>query len=186
VADDITYDAGPWHVTIGSDGKITYFNRDGVSEVLPTPHSREAVLGIVDDRPVFIIREVAEDLAKTWAVLSAADRTIEQAVAEIPARYRDRVAELCSDVEPETVDDLASLVLDNDVLDWPSQLMLSWIPDEIQRLYEDPSPSMQFSASSGPCLTFRVDVGEQVASALQATGFVVERHDNLVCPAMGL
>lgn len=139
-----------------------------------------------DGRLVFIPRGLALELRDTLKIAQDAT-TWGELRAGLPGHRIEALTELATENSDERPADTTTFVLgdvgayaDGDWPEWPAQLQLEWMPEDVHAL-----GTIQSSVFNGDFLEFQADREMEVVDALTAHGYTVLRNQALVDSASG-
>jgi hypothetical protein len=178
---------GPWSSNVSDDGTLSYRQDTpglGGGSVERTGGRFLVWSDLGRDELVFIEKGLATDLARVWDAVNHS-ATVAEALAAMPVAYRERLLDRIRPGDPDEYDVewLSDFVSENeDLIEWPQQQMLGLLPADVQDKYGTRS----FSATTGPCLVLNPGDADRIVAALEATGFICHRDDELCQRASGL
>lgn len=149
--------------------------------------AQEVIYGTLHDELLLIPREKAEELAAVHTALNTA-KTWGEFMALLPAAARTELEAFCAEEDESRPEDTRQFarddvpgVQDGDWPGWPAQMMLEWVPKEIQQTYG----KVDFSPVSGDCLTLDSSQTDVIVAVLEQHGYACIRDDELVVRASG-
>jgi len=151
------------------------------------PKKEPLVYGVVADMLVLLPKSTAEYLKATLHAIQIS-RTWGEFKKNAPAEAYQEAVEILEENEEEEPPPREPFDSD-DILDytagewpeWPAQIMLDWIPEEIRQAYG----VIQVSSISGPFLEISPEREQEVIKALEERGYTCLKNDKLVTSASG-
>lgn len=145
------------------------------------------VYGVVADMLVLLPKSTADYLVATLRAIQNS-RTWGEFKKNAPAEAYQEVVEILEEnaeeeppaKEPFDSDDILDYT-DGDWPEWPAQLMLYWIPKDIQKTYG----VIQVSSINGDFLEISPAREQQVVKAFEERGYTCLKDDRLVNIASG-
>jgi len=152
-----------------------------------SPQSEPLVYGVVADMLVLLPKSTADYLVATLHAIHFS-RTWGEFKKSAPAEAYQEVVEILEENDEEEPpprnlfdsDDIFDFT-DGDWPEWPAQLMLGYIPEEIRQAYG----IIQVSTLNGPFLEINPTREKEVIKALEERGFTCLKDDRLLNAASG-
>ncbi len=157
-------------------------NASPVSDAKPL---NKLVFGNIGGSLVFLEFDTAEELAKFWEDIRTT-ATWGEFRLKSPNRYEDLLDLYYEDEQPKDMEPFPGTDLpgvnEGDYPEWPSQLMLKFLPKEI---IDSPFAKVKNSVHNGSYLELDAKFEDQIVTILSSKGYEVKEDENLVRRASG-